>query len=71
MIEFNGVTVFDSGFFDTLKQQALLFDKFYVYGLDSIDYLGIPETHKADAIFLQEMGILNELPRDVWNARLR
>jgi hypothetical protein len=68
MIEFNGVTIFDTRFFDTLKQQALLFDKFYVYGLDSIDYLEIPENHKADALFLREKGILNELPQDVWNA---
>jgi hypothetical protein len=66
MRNLSGVTLFYPEFLQGLKQQALLFDTFYVYGLDSIDYLNIPAYMKADVEFLMSKGILRELPMKVW-----
>src|SRR5258708_13238723 len=62
----SGVTLLYPEFLYGLKSYSLLFDKFYVYGLSSIPYLGVEENLKADVEFLKEKGVLVELPLDVW-----
>jgi hypothetical protein len=62
----SGVTLLYPEFLYDLKSYSLLFDKFYVYGLSSIDYLDVEECLKGDVEFLKREGILVELPLDVW-----
>jgi len=76
MNKVSGVTILYPEFFYGLKSYALLFDKFYVYGLSVIDYLDVKESSKAekefleslraDVEFLKEEGVLVEVPLDAW-----
>jgi hypothetical protein len=66
MLELHGVVAYNPDFFSTIKQRALLFDKFHLAGKPGIlESAPVPEYLRAEGLFLQSAGIVAEIPRPI------